>query len=138
MSSRYVLFTVCSRSKPWTAAHVPFLCRLLTEQLCPGRILAMIEPGKLILRCMFLVNLHQLDLGALREHGKGEERKRWGVLGNSSKEEYEQECPTAFSSDTTQAECSPLNGLHSAVQQNRYYIVKDVIFTAHSMLQLLL
>lgn len=44
----------------------------------------------------------------------------------------------AFSSETTQAECSPLNRLHSAGQRNQYYTVKQVIFTAHSMLQLLL
>ena len=138
MSPRYVLFTVCSRSKPWSAAHVPFLCLLLTEQLRPGHILATVEPGKLILSCLSRVNLHQLDLGALKEHGKGEERTRWGVLGNSSKEEYKQERPAVFSSDTTQAECSPLNGLHSAVQQNQYYTVKQVIFTAQSVLQLLL
>lgn len=71
MSSRYVLFTLCSRSKPWTAAHVPFLCRLLTEQLRPGHILAMVEPGKLPVQ----VNLLQLDVKALKEHGKGEKRK---------------------------------------------------------------
>jgi len=138
MSSRYVLFTACSRSKPWTAARVPFLCHLLTEQLRPGHILATAVPGKLILSSLYQVNLLQLDLGALKEHGKSEERKRWGVLGNSSKGEYEQECPAAFSSDATQAQCSPRSGLHSAVQQNQYYALKHVLFTAHSMLQLFL
>lgn len=138
MSSRYVLFTECSRSKPWPATRVPFLCLLLTKQLHPGHILATVEPGRLILSCPSQVNLLQLDLGALKGHGKGEERKRWGLQGDCSREQYERECPAVFSSDTTQAECSPLNGLHSTVQQNHYYTVKQVIFTARSMLQLLL
>lgn len=76
-------------------------------------------------------------MGALKEQGKGEERKRWAVPGSSSKEEYEQECPAVFSSDMTQAACSLLNGPHSAVWQSQYYIVKHVIFTVHSILQLL-
>lgn len=58
----------------------------------------------------------ELDLGALKEHGEGEEKERWGILGNSSKEKYRQEHPAVFSSDVTQAECSPLKWLHSAVQ----------------------
>lgn len=73
MSSHYVLFTVCSRSKPWTAAHVPFLCRLLTEQLCPGRILAMIEPGKLILHCVSLSEPASTWLGSTQRAWQ-----RWG------------------------------------------------------------
>lgn len=97
-------------------AHVPFLCCLLTEQLCPGHILATAEPDKPLLSCLSQGNLIQVDLGALKKHGEGEEKERWGILGNSSKEEYRQEHPAVFSSDVTQAECSPLKWLHSAVQ----------------------
>lgn len=82
-------------------AHVPFLRCLLTEQLCPGHILATAEPGKPILSCLSQGKFFQVDLGALKKHGKGEENERWGILGNSSREEYRQEHPAVFSCDMT-------------------------------------
>lgn len=96
-------------------AHVPFLCCLLTEQLCPGHCrarqihLKLPVPGELV-----------SAFGSTQKAWQRCRKGGWGILGNSSRGEHRQEHPAVFSCDVIQAECSPLKGLQSAVQYKEY------------------
>lgn len=99
-------------------AHVLFLCCLLTEQLCPGHILATAERGKPILSCLSQRNFFQVDLSTQ----KAWQRWRKGEMGNPR--ELQQR---GIQAGTSSSGChsflwrdpgwvSPPQGLHSAVQ----------------------
>lgn len=110
--------------------HVPFLYCLLTEQLCPGHILASAEPGKLILSCLSQGNLVQIDLGALKSTAEVRKRR----MGNPM--ELQQRGIQAGTSRSLFLWCDPgwVFTSQRAAVSCAVGSIKQVIFTTYSML----